>query len=141
MYNSTKPCPTLFIEAFDYPATGLLPSVDNLYTDKCFIYGLSSAPTYVVSSPSIAIVKSYNNRFFPTIEVMPLAEYINTYGYESMTVHATFFNTLGKSMTPFNETFNNVWLVNYTATGADYSEFVILDSSGTPEKAYPIIHA
>jgi hypothetical protein len=44
IYNATRPCPTLFIEGFDYPATGLIPSVDNLYTENCTIYGLSTAP-------------------------------------------------------------------------------------------------
>jgi hypothetical protein len=43
-------------------------------------------------------------------------------------------------MTPFNRTFNNVWLVNYTAAGAQYSEFVMLDSSGNPINIYPIAH-
>ena len=75
VYNSTRPCPTLFIEGFDYPATGLVPSVDNLYTENCTIYGLSTAPTYVISSPAIAIVKSYVSNS------IAISNYVNTYGY------------------------------------------------------------
>src|SRR5580693_1614219 len=61
VYNGTKPCPTLFIQGYDYPATGLVPSTDNLYTRGCIIYGLSTAPTYVISSPDIAIARSYSS--------------------------------------------------------------------------------
>ncbi|MDE1810819.1 MAG: hypothetical protein KGH66_02150, partial [Candidatus Micrarchaeota archaeon] len=58
VYNATRPCPTLFIEGYDYPATGLVPSLDNLYTTKCVINGVSGAPSYVISSPEIAIARS-----------------------------------------------------------------------------------
>lgn len=124
VYNSTSPCPTLFIEGFDYPATGLVPSVDNLYTENCTIYGLSTAPTYVISSPAIAIVKSYDSGF------APITNYVNNYGYGNTTVHAKFFATLESNMTPLNRTFYNVWDINYTAIRAGYSQFAILNSSG-----------
>src|SRR5271157_5012392 len=65
VYNASTPCPTLFIEGFDYPATGLVPSVDNLYTSHCVISGISIAPSYVISSPYIAIARSYNQSFAP----------------------------------------------------------------------------
>ena len=125
VYNSTRPCPTLFIEGFDYPATGLVPSIDNLYTKNCTIYGLSTAPTYVISSPAIAIVKSYDSGF------APISNYVRTYGYNNTVVHARFFMFLEKNMTPLNESFYNDWLINYTASRADYSQFVLLSSSGT----------
>lgn len=124
VYNATRPCPTLFIEAFDYPATGLVPSIDNLYTQRCVVYGLPTAPSYVISSPSIAMVQSYDSGF------PPIADYVSTYGYNSTTVHARFFATLPSSMTPLNRTFYNAWLVNYTAKGAPHSQYVILSTSG-----------
>ena len=125
VYNATRPCPTLFIEGFDYPATGLVPSIDNLYTENCTIYGLSAAPTYVISSPAIAIVKSYDSGF------APISNYVSAYGYNNTVVHARFFNILAQNMTPLNRTFYNIWSINYTASGASYSQFVILNSSGT----------
>ena len=132
VYNSTRPCPTLSIKSFDYPATGLVPSDDNLYTENCTIYGLSTAPTYVISSPAIAIVKSYDSGY------APILNYVRAYGYNNMVVHARFFPILSSNMTPTNETFNNVWLINYTANGASWSQFVILSSSGSIAGNYTI---
>jgi hypothetical protein len=125
VYNASKPCPTLFIEGFDYPATGLVPSVDNLYTAHCVIYGISTAPSYVISSPYIAIARSYNQSFAPVMT------YVNGFGYNNTFVHARFFSTLGGNATPLGETFSSVWLINYTAKNAGYSEYAVMSSSGS----------
>ncbi len=124
VYNASKPCPTLFIEDFDYPATGLVPSVDNLYTSHCVIYGISTAPSYVISSPYIAIARSYNQSF------APITAYVRAAGYNNTFVHARFFSTLNYSATPLNENFTSVWLINYTAKSANHSEYVVMSSSG-----------
>jgi hypothetical protein len=125
VYNSSEPCPTLFIEGFDYPATGLVPSVDNLYTSHCVIYGISTAPSYVISSPYIAIARSYNQSF------APITSYVSTFGYNNTAVHAKFFSALAGNATPLRENFTSVWLINYTAKGAAYSEYAVMSSSGT----------
>lgn len=135
IYNATRACPTLSISSFDYPATGLVPTAVNIYSyynrspiDRCTVPSYVTTPetaTYVTSSPEIAIVKSYKSGF------TPIVDYVRAYGYNNTAVYAKFFNTLEKNMTPINETFYNVWLVNYTANGAIYSQFVILNSSGS----------
>jgi hypothetical protein len=124
VYNSTKPCPTLFIEGFDYPATGLVPSVDNLYTKNCIIYGLSTAPSYVISSPEIAIARSYNQG------INQITSYVSTFGYNSTSVNAMFYPYLNANTTKLGRSFYNVWLIKYKATGANYSVYAVLDSSG-----------
>lgn len=124
VYNATRPCPTLFIEAFDYPATGFVPSVDNLYTTRCVVYGLSVAPSYVISSPYIAIARSFNQS--PPV----LTGYVGSYGYNNTQVHAAYFANLGANATPLRQPFQNVWLMNYTAKYATYSAFVVMSSSG-----------
>lgn len=124
VYNASKPCPTLFIETFDYPALGFVPSVDNLYTSHCVIYGISTAPSYVISSPYIAIARSYNQSF------APVTSYVKTFGYNNTVVHARFLSQ-GGNATPLNGNFTSVWLVNYTAKNAPYSEYVVMSSSGT----------
>lgn len=123
-YNTTRPCPTLSIEAFDYPATGLVPSVDSLYTKGCVIYGISQAPSYVISSPLIAIANSYNQTSSPA------KGYVSTFGYNNTVVRAKYYATLNASATPLNATYYNVWLVNYTSKYATYSLFLLTASSG-----------
>ncbi len=127
VYNATSPCPTLYLDEYDYPATGLVPTVANLYTKNCIIYGLSQSAlpyyTYVIASPEVAIAKSYNASF-PAI-----LRYVSAYGYPNTVVHATKHSVL--SGTPFtNTTFNDVWLINYTASGAPYSEYLVMNVTG-----------
>jgi hypothetical protein len=123
VYNASRSCPTLFIEDFDYPAVGLVPSVDNLYTTHCVVYGISTAPSYVISSPYIAIARSTNQ----STQIMA---YANTFGYNNTFVRARFFSTLNPNATPLQENLTSVWLINYTAQGANYSEYAIMSSSG-----------
>ncbi|HVC58443.1 MAG TPA: hypothetical protein VND15_03140 [Candidatus Acidoferrales bacterium] len=125
VYNATRPCPTLLIQGFDYPATGLVPSLDNLYTTKCVIYGMSDAPSYVISSPLIATARSYNE------SPKSVSTYVSAYGYNNTVVHSKFYTMLNSSVTGSSRNFTNVWLVNYTANRATYSEYLVMDSSGT----------
>jgi hypothetical protein len=123
VYNATKPCPTLFIEGFDYPATGLSPSTYNQYTTKCIIYGISTAPSYVISSPYIAIARSYNNSV--------AQNYVNDYSYSNVNVYAKFYSALNATQTPLNKPYDSVWIINYTATTADFNLYLILSLSGS----------
>lgn len=129
-YNSTKPCPTLFIEEFDYPATGLVPSLDNLYTKNCTIYGLSSAPSFVISSPEIAIARSYNQN------VSTIIQYVNTFGYDNTAVSATFYPYLNNTLTHQSQSYYNAWLINYDAKNANYSVYTIMYSNGSVVETY-----
>ncbi len=128
VYNATRPCPTLSIQGYDYPATGLLPSTDNLYTNgtasMCKIYGasLADAPTYVISSPEVAIARSYNS------SASEIVNYVDDYGYNNVNVYATFYANFAPAQ--LNKSFNNVWLVNYTANSAPYYQYVVLGQSG-----------
>jgi hypothetical protein len=124
VYNASRPCPTLFIEGFDYPATNLVPSVDNLYTAHCVIYGVSDAPSYVISSPYIAIAMSYNQ------SPAAIRSYVDTFGYNNTRVAAKFFPTMSSGATPAGRNFTSVWLINYTANDATYSEYAVMGSSG-----------
>lgn len=125
VYNGTRPCPTLLIQGFDYPATGLVPSLDNLYTTKCVVYGLSSAPSYVISSPYVATARSYNASPFS------VRNYVSSYGYNNTSVHSSFYTSLNSSVTGIPQNFSNVWLVRYTANGAKVSQYLVMGSSGS----------
>jgi hypothetical protein len=89
------------------------------------IYGLTSAPNYVISSSEIAIVRAY------TSNAPELTNYVNTYSYINTNVYAKFYYTLNASATPLNKSYTNVWLVNFTAVPAPYNQYVILNQSGT----------
>lgn len=133
VYNATRPCPTLFIDEFDYPATGLVPSVDNLYTKKCIVYGLSDAPSFVISSPEIAIASSYNR------SVPEVIDYVSAFGYNNTNVHAKFYPYLNQSATNLGKSFYNVWFISYKATNANYAVDVVLDSSGAIAGNYTVM--
>ncbi len=133
VYNATRPCPTVYLDQYDYPATGLVPSVANLYTKGCVIYGLSNTNStlpyysYIITSPEIAIAKSFNSSF------PALIDYVNTYGYNNTNVYATHYSnlTLSKQILPSGTAFYNIWLINYTAPQAPHSEYVILNRTGS----------
>lgn len=137
VYNGTRPCPTLFIEAFDYPATGLVPTVDNLYTSNCQFGGLNSSSlyyNYVISSPYIAIAESYRQNS------TEIRNYVNRFGYNNMDVHAVYYTDIENATTPANITAHNAWVINYDAPAANYSEYVILGSSGSIIANYTAPH-
>lgn len=124
-YNASRPCPTLQIVGFDYPATGLVPSIDNLYTENCTIYGISDAPTYVISSPEIAIVRSYTSRN------ASIDNYVTEYGYGNTYVGAKFYQALPANYTPSGLNMTAVWLVRYQGVGAPYSEYAVMNQAGS----------
>ena len=134
VFNSTRPCPTVYLLDSDYPATELVLSVANLYTSKC--EGLSNAKqdlpfyTYIVTNPEIAIAQSYNiseSGAYPGI-----VDYVNgNGGYNNTVVNATRYQSLNSTIKPFiTKQYYNVWLINYTAKYAQYSYIVIMNTSG-----------
>lgn len=123
-YNATRACPTLLIESFDYPATGLVPSVDNVYTQGCTIFGLQNAPGYVVGSPYIAMVEAYNSGF-------AFKNYVQKYGYNNTDVSAKFYPSVAGNYTPLSKRFSNVWIVNYSAPAAPLDEYAVLEQNGS----------
>jgi hypothetical protein len=127
VYNATRPCPTLFIEAFDYPATGLVPSIDNLYTKDCIIYGISDAPSYVISSPEIAIARSYNQSVNHGIN--QVTYYVSDYGYNNTAVTAQYYPYLNNTQTNLGKSYYNVWLVRYKAAAANFSVYTVIGNS------------
>lgn len=127
VYNSTSPCPTLFIEEYDYPATGLVPSTDNLYTSDCIVYGLTNAPSYVIGSPEIAIARSYNQSVAHNIT--QVTNYVNDFGYNNIITTASFYPDLNNTNTHLSQSYYNVWLIKYHAAAANYSIYAVLDSS------------
>jgi len=129
VYNGTRPCPTVQIEQFDYPATGLQSTTSTTYSyysqNGCTVPSSQNQnQQYNITLPdksSIAIATSYasgNNS---------IGAYVDKFGYANTFVTARFQG--GTNSGAFgNET--NVWLVRYKATNANYSLIAVLDQSG-----------
>ncbi len=121
--NATTPCPTFLTEQFDYPAVTLVPSVEDLYTSGCKVYGLANAPSYVISAAPVAITRAYD---FGNSTIL---DYIGAH-MNDVVVHARLYTVLNASATPLARQFNDTWLINYSASGAPVSLHVLMDRSG-----------
>ena len=125
VYNGSRPCPTLLIETFDYPATGLHPTNDTqasgFASGVCNVYVHGSLPPY----PPLFIASSYASND-PAI-----SRYVSDFGYNNVFVMADheLNNTAVGNYT-------NVWLVRYQAANANYSLIALLDPSGAILQTY-----
>ncbi len=129
IYNKTKACPTLLIMGYNYPTVELLPSLYNVYTDKCIINGISNSTlnkyySYIISTPEIAKVRAYELS-------TALKNYIYIFGYNAVNASAKYYPVLYPTNTPLNKTIKNAWLINFTAPNANYSQYAILNQNGT----------
>ena len=122
--NSTRACPTLLIEGFDYPAMTLLPSLYNKYVGNCVISGSAYSSSYVVGNPAVAITEVYEQKN------PAMMGYLNQYGYNNTHVGAKFYYTLNDSTLPINTSMHNAWVITYNAVNANYSLYAVLNQSG-----------
>jgi hypothetical protein len=120
--NATSPCPSYFINSFDYPKFGLVPRTVNIYTSSCKIEGFSNTEPFRIYNSPVAITRAY------TLNVPALRNFINTYGFQNVKVHAYFLNATKLS----GLNYTNIWLVNYSATSATNNTYALLyQSNGT----------
>jgi hypothetical protein len=126
IYNGSKPCPTVFIDIFDYPALGLQNYSATPYASDCKINGatLTTASSYIISLPAIAIARSYSANY------TPIRDYVSRFGYDNTFVHAKFLSSSSSNSTIFGNQ-SNVWLVTYTAANANYSVDAVVAENGT----------
>ncbi len=122
--NSTRACPTLLIEGFDYPAMTLLPSLYNKYIGNCAISGSAYSSSYVVGNPAVAITEVYEQKN------PAMMGYLNQYGYNNTYVNAKFYPLLNDSILPINASMHNAWVITYKAVNANYSLYAVLNQSG-----------
>ncbi|MCL4381411.1 hypothetical protein M1614_00325 [Candidatus Marsarchaeota archaeon] len=133
VYNNTSVCPSVVTQQFDYPATGFLNTTtiySNYSENLCHVYiGFSSQSGLVnniIGLPAIAIATPYNKSF------TPLVNYVNKYGYQNVSAKAKYFDVLNIS----NNSFHNVWFINYTAKNSNYSYLLIINRAGEVSNNY-----
>ncbi len=133
VYNGTRPCPTVLIEQFDYPATGLQSTTSTTYSylnsNGCHVptQQSQSLPITLPIKSSIAIATAYasgNNA---------ITSYVGISGYNNTFVTATFQGGMNSTILG---NMTNVWLVTYQGTNSANSLYAILSQSGTIMQTY-----
>ncbi|MDE1855892.1 MAG: hypothetical protein KGH49_01505 [Candidatus Micrarchaeota archaeon] len=119
-FNATSPCPSYAAYSFDYPQYGFVQRVQNNYTSHCVIFGLLQNRSYILAAAPLAIARSYN------LSIPSINGFVGRYGYNNVVVHANFYN----SIILLSKTYENVWLVNYSAPIANYSVYAAITQSG-----------
>lgn len=117
--NATSPCPSYFIYSFDYPKYGLVNRTDNVYTENCRILGFVNGTSYTIGSYPEAITRVYN------IGIPEISNMITTYGYQNIVAHAAYYENTSVN----GNSYNGVWIVNYSVENPNYSVYVVLDQS------------
>lgn len=118
--NATSPCPSYYIYSFDYPKYGFVYRVVNDYTSGCNIFVVGNNSTYALTSYPVAITRSY------ALNISQIRAFVNTYGYNNVSTSAQFLN----KTTIAGTTYNDIWLVRYSATKAAYSVYAALSELG-----------
>jgi hypothetical protein len=114
--NATSPCPSYFIDSFDYPQFGFVPRTVNVYTSNCKIEGFSNNESFKIYNSPVAITRAY------TLDIPALRNFIDTYGFQNVNVHTYFLNATQLS----GLNYTNIWLVNYSATSAPNNTYALL---------------
>jgi len=124
-YNSTKPCPTYLTETFNYPSTNLAPIINNIYASNCKVNQITTTTHGgSIGLPIMAIAEA------TSMQTPIVTNYISNYTYNNTFVKANFYTTFNKTLDNMTINLNGIWIVNYTATNANYSVYVILDKFG-----------
>jgi hypothetical protein len=127
IYNGSTPCPTYLTESFDYPSVNLAPVVNNIYVSDCTVHEVSQNGTPFIYVPAVAI--AYVTSQAKSGADYVLHDYLSTYGYNSIHARAKFF-AANPSPPLLSEYGKNLWVVNYTASTANYSVYVAISESG-----------
>jgi hypothetical protein len=138
VYNGSRPCPTVQIEQFDYPAYGLSPTTETQYSSfnstGCHVPPVQQNQQFSITLPvksSIAIATSYASGS------NAITSYVNEYGYNNTSVTACFKGQ-GSSDCPIFGNETNIWLIRYKASGAANSLYAELAQNGTTIDTYNV---
>jgi hypothetical protein len=114
--NSTSPCPSYFVDTFEYPQFGFVNRTQNVYTSDCTIRGYSAGQEFNIYNSPVAITRAY------MLDVPNVMDYILSFGFNNVTVHASLFN----STSLHGSDYMHVWLINYSSGRAGYYVYVVL---------------
>ncbi len=119
--NATSPCPSYFINVYDYPAFRLVSTPQNTYTSNCNIYVFSPNSAFKLGSSPVAIA-------WATKRVPSVIKYISVFGMPNVNASAHFQS---------NATSGGTWVLTYSSRLANYSVRALLaDTNGTLLNSY-----
>lgn len=119
--NATSPCPSYFINTYDYPQFRFVSTPQNTYTANCDIYVFSPNGAFKLGSAPVAIA-------WATKHVPSVINYISKFGMRNVTASAQFQS---------NATIGAVWQLVYSSHLVTYSVHALLaDTSGTLLNSY-----
>ncbi len=119
--NASSPCPSYFINTYDYPAFRFNPTPQNTYTTNCNIYVFSPSGAFKLGSAPVAIA-------WATRRVPSVAEYVSLFGASNVNAEATY---------AANATTGGTWSLVYSSASANYTAHALLaDTNGTLLSSY-----
>jgi hypothetical protein len=125
VYNSTRPCPEVMTEGFDYPAVTLVPSDEVLYASDCKVYGFGYAPDYVISQPYIAITRAYESGN------TSILNYVGEHGYNNTSAYASYYKTGNSFLYSIGINSTDAWIIKYNATDTANVLYAAMGTNGT----------
>ena len=119
--NATSPCPSYFINTYDYPQFSFVSTPQNTYTSNCKIYVFSPNGAFKLGSAPVAV--AWASKHVPSV-----IYYISRFGYGNVSTTASY---------QANATTGGTWSLAYSAVDANYSVHALLaDTNGTLLNAY-----
>ena len=119
--NATSPCPSYFINTYDYPQFRFVSTPQNTYTANCKIYVFSPNSAFRLGSAPVAI--AWASKHVPNI-----IYFISRFGYGNVNASAKY---------QVNATEGDVWLLAYISPLANYTAHAVLaDTNGTLISVY-----
>jgi hypothetical protein len=119
--NATSPCPSYFINTYDYPQFRFVSTPQNTYTSNCKIYVFSPNAAFKLGSAPVAIA-------WASKHVVSVIDYISRFGYSSIAASAKYQS---------NATSGGSWSLVYSSPNANYSVHAVLaDVNGTLLSTY-----
>lgn len=119
--NATSPCPSYFINTYDYPQFTFVSTPQNTYTSNCKIYVFSPNSAFKLGSAPVAIA-------WASKHVTSVIYYISQFGYGNVSASAQYQS---------NATIGGVWQLAYSSRTTNYSVHAMLaDTNGTLLNTY-----
>ncbi|MEM0106735.1 MAG: hypothetical protein QXS03_00715 [Candidatus Micrarchaeaceae archaeon] len=126
--NASRICPYVKMIKIDYPALGLANITTAVYSafngNSCSVnaeYSRSEMQDSLITLPEIAIAIPYNQSY------APLLNFIQKYGYNSITAKAVFMPAFNMS----NSTCYSCWLLEYSTKATNATLSLLINKYGT----------
>lgn len=123
IYGSHSPCPNLTTIVYNYPKFGFEPREQNVITDRCEVLSCKGIPNCKITLEEEAIIASHTFNSIQEVDI-----YRSTFGDSNIKVYATPYTIYVEPKN--NQTYNNVWVVEWTSLEANRLIRLVINQSG-----------